>query len=272
MRALIDSAIAMLRNAKLVVLHLAGNIVLLLAATLWLLIPEAHIWQLIATFILGVAILFCALWLHCGTLAFGHNPTRGELCDGFRRSLRRIPLFALVAVVLILLMHWSDTYGENSWEISGYFYTKMPHFLQRMWGEQHFHNWVEFKLAAMTWFLIPALLLPFLSLVAGSEFSRRSFRATLCIYARWRYWLACAVASGVGVWLPAHLIHWTPGHTLTAETVSMVLRLLAAYALATAAWLMISGVVGGYLCPPAVEAKSAAGVPSESQRSSWLRP
>ena len=49
---------------------------------------------------------------------------------------------------------------------------------------------------------------------------------------RWPYWLLCAGLVIAGVWLPWKVIWWVPKlETITAQTVSMVLRFGVAYLL-----------------------------------------
>ena len=247
MRALLRSAVAPLADWRLVVLHLGGNALLLFAAALWLLIPEAHAWQLVLSALSGLAILFAFAWLHCGTLANGLAPAKETFGQDFRAGIRHIPAFALFAAVLGGLMNYANNFADQSWQISGYFFTRLPHSLQTSIGESRFHEWVDIKFAVLIWFVLPTLFLPFLSAASSCGFSRRGLMAALRTYARGKYWLAMAVAALVGVWLPYLLANWTPSHGLRQEAVSMVLRLTAAYVLAVLVWLMVSGVVGGLL-------------------------
>jgi len=247
MRNLIRSAVAPLFDWRLVTLHLAGNALLFAAVTLWLLIPEGHAWQLLLSAISGLLILFAFTWLHCGTLVHGLTPVRESLNRDFRLSVRHLPVWMVFIGVLALLMIWLEKTSERSWQISGYFFTRLPHFLQGSIGESRFHDWVLVKFYVLIWFLLPALFLPFLSAASSSGFSLGGFGKALRTYARWKYWLAVAVAALLGIWVPNVLVNWTPLHGLAKETISMVLRLLAAYMLAVAAWLMTSAVVGSFL-------------------------
>lgn len=247
MRALIRSAVAPLTDWKLVTLHLAGNALLLFAGTLWLLIPEAHAWQLVFTGLSAFALLFAFAWLHCGTLAHGLLPAHETIRKDFRASVRHIPAFAVLISALLLLMNRVSNCSDDSWRISGYFFTRLPHSLQSSIGEIRFHDWVEIKFAVLTWFLLPALFLPFLSAASSCGVSRRGFGAALRTYGRWKYWLATAAAALIGIWLPYLLAQWTPSHGLRQETVSLVLRLFTAYLLAVLVWLMTSALVGSFL-------------------------
>jgi len=243
MPALLQTAIAPLRNIRLLVLHLVVNAILLISAALWLLIPEAHVWQLLFSALSAVIVAFCLGWLHCGTLALA-AASRGEaLWAAMRGCVRRVPGFVLVLAVLLTLMYCSSNLQDKSWQVSGYIFTRLPHWLQGAIGESRFNQWIEFKFAALTWFLLPALGVPWLFIAAVRGVRFRALR----LYPRWRYWLAAAVASLLGVWLPSKLLGWSPQSGLMVESISLVLRMLVVYALALVGWLMLSEVSGSLL-------------------------
>lgn len=247
MRESVRSGLALLSDWRLDLLHLAGNAAIFAGAAFWLLIPEAHAWQLLLAAISGLLIVGVFAWLHCGTLAHGVTPSPEVLTKDFRRGLRHIPSFILLLFLLLLGINYISTLAERSWQISGYFFTRLPHFMQSRIGEANFNRVVEWKFAVLTWFLLPALFLPFLS--AASAFGARwtGMAAAFRCFARWRYWLYAAIAAVAGIWLPHMLITWTPGHGLSMESVSLVLRLATAYVIAVATWIAMSAIVGSFL-------------------------
>lgn len=238
------TVLALLSDWRLDALHLVGNALLLGSAALWLLIPEARIWQLIFAAVSALFLIFAFAWLHCGTLAHGISPERATLFADFRRALRRIPLFLLLALALLFLMHWSADLSDMSWRISGYLFTLLPNWLRSSIGEQGLNTWVEFKLAALTWILLPALFLPWLAATAAYGLSSHTVRAALQSYARWKYWLGVVLVGLFGVFIPRLLMEWTPGQGLGSEVVSMGLRLMLAYVVAVLSWLVAAAVVG----------------------------
>lgn len=247
MRDLIRSAVAPLSDWRLDILHLAGNAVLFAGAAFWLLIPEAHVWQLVFAAISGLCIVFAFVWLHSGTLAHGVTPSPTTLPEDFRRSLRHIPWFTFLLLALLLLMTYISKLAEKSWQISGYLFTRLPHFVQVATGEEKLNALVEWKFAALIWFVLPAIFLPFLSASSAFGFRRSGMAAAARCYTHWRYWFYVAIATVVGIWLPHALMTWTPGHRLEGETISLVLRLVASYVIAIVTWIMISAIVGGFL-------------------------
>lgn len=247
MRDLIRSAVTRLYDWRLDVLHLAGNAVLFAAAALWLLIPEARIWQLVFAAISGLCIVFAFASLHSGTLAHGLTPSPATLSLDFRKSVRHIPWFTLLLVVLLLLMNYFIRLSERGWEISGYFFTRLPHFLQVTIGEEKLNTLVEWKFTVLIWLILPAIFLPFLSTTSAFGLRKSGMVAAFRCYAHWRYWLSAAIAAVVGIWLPHTLMTWTPGHGLRGETISLILRLAASYVIVIVTWIMISAIVGSFL-------------------------
>ncbi len=246
MRQILRVAVASLSDWRLDLLHVVANAVLLAATSFWLLIPDASVWQLIFTGVAGLAIVLAFAWLHCGTLAHEVNPVRENLGRDFRASLRNLPIFLVLFAVLLFLMSLIDGLSQNAWRISGYFFTRVPTFLQRGIGEYGLYNLVQYKIAFVVWFLLPAIFLPFLSVASSSGWHLREYRSAFRAYKHWAYWLAMAILAILGVWLPLQLIRWTPGTGLKAEFASMISRLVVAYILMLSVWIMATGLVGWF--------------------------
>ena len=258
MRDLVKSAFSLLSDARLDALQLAGNALLLAAAALWLLIPEARVSQLVFAAVSALSILFLFAWLHCGTLAHGVTPAHETLGADVRRALRHVPVFLVLLLVMAWTMSRVAALSDQSWQISGYLFTRLPQALRNSIGTYRLNGWVEGKIVAATWILLPAIFLPWLTAVAAFGLRRRAFGPALRTYACWTYWIGVAAAGFFGVWVPRMLIGWTPGHGLRKEALSMGLRLLLAYVLAVAAWLLASGIAGRLL-RDAIPVQDAAG-------------
>jgi hypothetical protein len=144
-------------------------------------------------------------------------------------------------------MTYISELAEKSWEISGYFFTRLPHFLQVTIGEEKLNILVEWKFTVLIWFVLPAIFLPFLSASSAFGLRRSSMAAAFRCYAHWRYWLSAAIAAVVGIWLPHTLMAWAPGHGLRSESISLTLRLAASYVIVIVTWIMVSAIVGTFL-------------------------
>lgn len=245
MREIIKATAAQLSDWRLEVLHLVGNAILFGAVTLWLNIPDARAWQIGLSAIFAIIIAFAFGWMHCGTLA--HGFCNGSALVDIRKGLRRIPVFLIMLAILLWLMNRSSSISDQSWQISGYLFTKIPKPLASHIGEVRMHGCVELFATLLKLFLLPALFLPFLSSFSALGVCRASLKSALKLYIRWKYWLSVVFAAVIGLWLPNLLVGWTPGHGLALEVLSMGARLIVSYILVVVAWIALSAMVGACL-------------------------
>lgn len=245
MRKIVKATVAQLSDWRLEVLHLFGNVILLGAVALWLNIPDARTWQLALSSICAIVIAFAFGWMHCGTLAHGfcNESTFADI----RKSVRRIPLFLVLFAILLCLMNRSSSISDHSWQISGYLFTKIPKPLASHIGEVRLNAWIEAVVMLLKLFLLPALLLPFLSACSALGLRVAAMKSAARLYVCWKYWFSVVFAAVVGIWLPNVLLGWTPGHGLALEAISMGARLIAAYILIVWAWIAVSAMVGACL-------------------------
>ncbi|ABF39932.1 hypothetical protein Acid345_0929 [Candidatus Koribacter versatilis Ellin345] len=240
---MIRNAIAILRSGRVLGLHLVGNALLLVAASLWLLLPEAHVWQLIITGVCALAILFLALWLHTSTLEYAANPGPENFRIAFRPSFLRMLWLFLGVAVLFLLMWYVDRLTDRQYQIADYLYAKMPPSLRPKDGASVYYARLGVIISIVFWFLLPSLMLP---LIAARVIGAR-VRAGLKTLIRWRYWLAMIVTVCVGVWLTTVLLNWKPGKSLSAQEGSLIFRMALGYLLATTSWLTTAGLLGYFV-------------------------
>jgi len=240
---MIRNAMAMLRSGRLLGLHLIGNALILVAASLWLLLPEAHTWQLIIAVVCALAILFLALWLHTSTLEYAADPAPENFRTAFRPSLLRMLWLFLGIAILFVLMWYVDRLTDHQYQIAGYFYSKMPPSLRPKDGASVYYQRLGILISIVFWFLLPSLLLP---VIAARVIGAR-VRAGLNTLVRWRYWLAMIVTVCVGVWLTSFLLGWKPGKSLSAQEGSLIFRMALGYVLATVAWLTTAGLLGYFV-------------------------
>jgi hypothetical protein len=243
MRDFLRHSVAMLRNPRLVALHLVGNAVLVAAASMWLLIPEAHVWQLVAAALSAVLMILMFLWIHSGTFAYGAEPTREKFRDAFLPRIGRLVWLAIGFFILFWCMRIVDGWTDSTLQISGYLYSKAPSFLRPTSGPVSYGNALAYVFFILEWYVVPCIFLP----VIAARVIGVSSLAGLRTLGRWKYWLSMAVTVVVGIWVTRLTVNWTPGMTLNEQTVSLVLRLGAAYVLATAAWLFTAGMLGFFV-------------------------
>jgi hypothetical protein len=250
----IGNAAAALRAPRLWLLHFFGNAALFALFYAWLRIPEAKLWQLALNIVLGAAIVFAALLLHCGTLAWLRDASRSEespMADSFRRAVRRLPaflLFLLLAWILWAIVAAVSPSGEAA---PLFLRSMMPAFLRRIISLAALTNVTAAFSFALQWILVPGLLLPCGVMAANIGFSAFAFRQ----WKTWRsslacrqYWAVVALAAVLIFYAAIPLAGWTPrsAHpTFTGETTSMVIRLLLAYSIGLASWLLLCAMAAG---------------------------
>ena len=93
--------------AKLWLLNFVANAVALAAWYFWLLVPDAHGWQVAGSLLAAVCIIVMVVWLRAGTLAYFRVAAfrdSGAVWRAFRHSLRHLVALALWAVVLAVVL------------------------------------------------------------------------------------------------------------------------------------------------------------------------
>lgn len=243
MRALLRHCLSLILNVRLVALHLVVNAALIASATFWLLIPEAHVWQLLFAALSALAMICVFLWLHSGTLAYATEPNPQSLRSAFSINLVRLAWALLGFAALFVCMHIVDGWTDSTWQTSGYVYSKAPSFLRPTSGPSSYANALAYAFSILFWYILPTLFLPVITARIVASSALRS----LCVLLRWQYWLAMAVAALLGVWVTKQILGWVPGTSLHEQTVGLVARLAIVYILATAAWLIAAGIVGHFL-------------------------
>lgn len=243
MRDLFRHPVAMLRNPKLIALHLVVNAALLTAAILWLLIPEAHVWQLVFAAVSALVILFVFLWLYSSTLAFATDPAPEKFRDAYSIKIGRLLWFLIGFGILFWCVRTVDVWSDSADQISGYIYSATPHWLRPTNGDSGYTTALGYLFSIVQWYVLPCVFLPVIAARIAGGSSLRGLRTL----GRWQYWLGMTVTSALGVWVTSLLVGWTPGRTLSEQTVSLVIRLGLAYAMATEAWLATAGLVGYFV-------------------------
>lgn len=248
MREALRHSLTVMRNLRLVALHLVGNAVLMVCVALWLLIPEAHVWQLLFAAVSALLLVIVFLWIHAGTMVYAIAPASENFRSAFSIKIARLAWLLIGSFVLIACVYKVSDWAESRWQVAGYLYSKAPSLLRPTAGSSEYASALEGVLTVIVWYLLPCILFPFIvSSVTGGS-SLRGLRALRC----WQYWVGMAIAILVGVGVSGSLIEWKPGGTLTQQTVSLVIRILLAYLVATFAWLMTIGLVGHFVGPPGV--------------------
>jgi len=229
---------------KLWVLNLFGNAVILAAWYWWLLIPDAHGWQVGWTAAQALLTIAFVLWLRAGTATwFRVAEFRNQKAIGaaFRRGWRHaIPLavwFAVfVAVAWIIIRAGNYTPQFTVWIRQRVDAGPSPR------SVMHASDWLLFLLL---WVVLPAIWIPMAATIAAAGFSGKHMRRSLRVLRRPLYWLLYCVLMAVAAWVPYKLVTWVPElSTLRQQAWSAGLRFVAAYILVITAGVGMMWMAG----------------------------
>ena len=221
--------------------HLIGNALLLWLGYYWLGVGESTMVRLVWSALLALLIIAATAWLHGSSFAFFQNE-RSALEPALRTALRDLPpLFVLSIAVLIiygLLAWWRDYSTQPASSIASYLTLKFRKPVKPATVEAVFNAvlWV------VRWAILPILLLPLANSLANKGW--QGFRADAWTRSRqWLYWIEVVVLLLLGIWLPLKLMTWVPNFTsFGMQMTSFVIRLLIAYLLFVASWLLVAQV------------------------------
>jgi hypothetical protein len=235
--------------AKMWLLNLFGGAVLLACVYWFLVLPDAHGWQVAGSAILAIVVIFCGLWLRAGSFAYfrvAEFRDAGCVWRAFRHALRHI-LALLIWLVPLAAVEWLLLYSSLQYapQFGVWFWQKVP--VLRFGSPRlifHIAQWVIVFVMA----LLVALWLPVASTVsaAGLRASAmaRSWRLLKC----GSYWLWFCGLVIVGGYLPYKIVRWVPMFDkLAQQSWSAGLRLTLAYVLVISAWIALLLVIGDRL-------------------------
>jgi hypothetical protein len=216
-------------------MHFVGNALLLWLAYNWLGVGESTMGRLLWSACLALLITVAALWLHGSGFVF-FRTDRSALLPALGTALRNLlPLFALAVVVLILyglLAWWRDYSAQSAFKIASYLTLKLRKPVKPASVQAIFNGvlWI------VRWVILPVLLLPLAANMANKGW--RGYRSRFPRY--WLYWIEVVVLLLCGIWAPLKLIAWVPAFSsFGVQMTSFLFRLLIAYLLFVAAWLLL---------------------------------
>jgi hypothetical protein len=218
----------------------------------WLRIPDASAVDVVGTVLLGLLVL---------ALAGG-----GETVLLLRLSRRPVAVSRVViGGVAILLgiavwLGWSALLEHVSANVSqweGYLNSRFPHGLRNIFSYEHLYTWTLWLLSLLKWLGAGAVA----AIVAGSAVSVHPARAVRATLRSLVYWIGFLVSVYVALTFTGWIADWTPGHGLTVESLSLILRMVAL--------VVFDGVVVSFVLSLLVTCLTSyempAGTPDESQ-------
>jgi hypothetical protein len=231
--------------AKLWLLNLIGNALLLAAVYFWLLLPDAHGWQVAGSGLLAGIVVFFGVWLRTGTFAYfrvAEFRDHATIWRAFRHALRHMIALAVWAILLaaiewslISLRKYAPQFGVWFWQKSG-IHVASP--------RQLFHA-ADWLLWLLLWVLVPAVWLPIAITIAAAGLKAKRMARSLRVMKRTAYWLWFCSLMLIGAYVPYQLVRWIPDlGDLRKQAWSMGLRFFVAYLVLITAFVALLLVVG----------------------------
>jgi hypothetical protein len=228
--------------------HVFANLALVAVFYGWLLIPDRRGWQVTGTFLVGLAWLTFALWLHAATFQYfaaAHTAPESWTMS-WRRSARNIPAFAICVAILILVIWLMGLAFDRQGQLGGWFHHLAPGFVRSRVSVRAMTRLTHIKIVIVFLVLLPLYLFPFLreGAVRGFGAFTRGWASAARSFWRLRWWITWIVLFLIGH-LPFHLAFAKPHPgTVIAQAVNMVLRLGAAYLLLITVYVLVASAVG----------------------------
>jgi hypothetical protein len=267
-RLLLSTFTSALRHWPLWLLQFLGNAPIIVISGLWVLIGDAHIWQLVLSFLIAMLIIAGALVLHGGTMNY-YVDLLEERSESLEPALRRafkhlLPLAIWAAVFFCVLYLGVSRLDGYRYSFPGYLRSEFPAWLRRLMSEQTMDNLYAGFVAFVRWVVTPGLLLPFG--LSSAQFGFRglvAFRDWARTLRNLAYWLVLVIASLMGVYVVHKILGWTLNEetaTLGEEKIWLGFRMLVAYLLALYSWLIVCFMLaqGPHRPDPAAAQKAAA--------------
>ena len=222
-------------NLTLVAIHLAGNALLLWLGYYWLGIGESRTLTLLWSLFVALFIVCASCLLHGATFVYFAEQPR--LSQAFRTALRNLPAILTAALLILalylLLNRWADYSPQPAFKLASWLTLKFrkpvkPSTVLRVFNAV---TWL------FRWVILPVPFLPMLSGVASKGW--RGF-ARFC-KVKLLYWLQAPILLLCAFWLPFKLLGWVPrSGSFVMEILSFAARLLFAYLLFVASWLLLA--------------------------------
>lgn len=230
--------------AKLWLLNLFGNAALLAAVYFWLLMPDAHGWQVGVSALAAVAVIFFAVWLRAGTLAYfrvAEFRDNATVWLAFRRSMRHMVALAIWAAAGAVLVWWL-------WSLRTYTPQAGVWMRQKLGAGPSPRNVtrdLDWLIVLLVGLVIPAIWLPLATTIAAAGVRFKHLARSLRVLRRPGYWLWLCPLMLAGAYVPYKLVWWVPDLSdLRKQAWSMGFRFLLAYVILISAWISLLLVVG----------------------------
>jgi hypothetical protein len=231
--------------AKVWLLNLFGNAVLVAAVYFLLVLPDAHGWQVGMSALLAFVVIFFGVWLRAGSFAYfrlGEFRDNAKVWRPFQHSLRHLIALVLWFIPFAVAEWWLFRLRQYAPQFGVWFWQK---FSALRFGNPrsiyHAADWVLW----IVMLLVFALWLPVASTVAAIGLKPKRMDRAVRVVKGPAYWGWLILLLFVGLYLPSKLVWWIPDlSTLTRQAWSAGIRFFLAYLFLISAWVGLLLVAG----------------------------
>jgi len=225
--------------AKLWLLNLVANAALLAIWYFWLLIPDAHGWQVAGSAVIAVVVVALVLWLRAGTLAWfriAEFRKDRDIWLAFRSSLGHVPALGIWVLVFVF-------FAWMLWGLHGYVPQFAVWFRQKLGTgppPRNIMNDLNWLLLLIVGCVMPGLWVPMATTISAVGFHPEHIILSRRVWKRPLYWLWFCLLLGVSIYIPYKLVRWIPDlQTLRQQAWSMGARFLVAYLIGVTGFIAV---------------------------------
>jgi hypothetical protein len=230
--------------AWLGIVHIAANAVLLWFGYYWLGLGEGRSSALAWSAFVALVIVLLGCSAYGAALAFFGGDANRRVTAAWRTALRNLLPLAIAALAVIVVYYFLARWADYSSKPASTFASYLTLKLRKPVKPSSVLRAFNVALWIVRWMIVPVLLLPMLSSIAGGGW--RGFRAFGAFTRKWLYWIEAPLLLVLAITAPLKLLGWVPQvGGFGMETASFVLRAVVAYLLFVAAWLLLAFVTSG---------------------------
>lgn len=233
--------------AKLWLLNLFGNAALIAAFYFWLLLPDAHGWQVAGSGLLALIIICFGVWLRGGSFAYfrlAEFRDHDAVWPAFRQARHHLLALVIWVIPLAAVEWWLFTLRRFAPQFGVWWWQKVP--ALRFGSPRAVYHVADVVLLILMALLV-ALWIPATTTVATLGFKGNVGRA-FRVLRRSKYWLWFIALLIVGVYLPYRIVWWIPDlNTMSKQAWSAGVRFFLAYIVVITAWVSLLLVTGEFV-------------------------
>jgi hypothetical protein len=237
----------------LLVIQWAGNLLLLLFAFLWLQIPDSHAWQFALSILSALLLALAFCWLHVFTF------TRLRATRPSSPLWIRLVSFAALVLIWLFAANWIASGNDHLWLYAADWNSKLSPSHRVTFTPQRIQAFLHWCLVVAQ-LVLAGLLIPAAIELGAGGFRRSTFLVITRAWRRVLFWIAVILAGVCGILLTTALVSWTPGHSVAAQTFSVLTRLLIAWIADIFLWMVVLFVAAAAMDGPLPVADEVATV------------